>query len=676
LQAFPHCVAPPAQERAQTPAVQTSPAAQAAPHIPQLFGSLWRSLQRTPHRLLPPRHSTPHAPFEQTSPAAQAMAQAPQFAGSLFVSTQRPLHSTVGAPHTEVHTPPEQTSFIPQAVPQAPQFAGSVSVLTQRLPHLVVPPEHWSAQAPIEQTSPAAHALPQPPQLAGSFWRLAQTSPHFMVPPEHWSAQAPIVQTSPPMHALPQPPQLAGSTCVLTQTVPHISVPGPHTGAVPPVPPVAPPPPLAPALVLPALPPVELPPPPPHPSPVSAMAIAMTAMIASRAPVQGAPFRLFPLFILCISCLLRVAVTPRHSPRRHHLRGRCNAFGCEGPHAGLAAGGKAGDASEMDLSLDEMLAARARISPHVRRTPVIRWEVPEVPAAVTLKLEFLQVGGSFKARGACNRLLQETPARLAGGVVTASGGNHGVGVAFAAQRVGVAATVFLPDSAPLTTENRLLTMGASVVRGGRAWDDAWTQALAFADRTGALPVHPFEDPAVLAGQATVGLELREQTVSLEAGGAGPAGADLDVVVVAIGGGGLICGVASAYAALAPRTRIVGVEPVGAPSMLESMRAGRVVELPSVHTIAGTLAPRAVGPNTLSIARRLVREIVLVSDDEMRSAMARLWDDLRILVEPAGAAAVAALLAGKLPLSGARSVGLLVCGANVDARLAASVIGAV
>ena len=337
----------------------------------------------------------------------------------------------------------------------------------------------------------------------------------------------------------------------------------------------------------------------------------------------------------------------------------------------------------MDLPLDEILAARTRIAPHVRRTPVIRWAVPEVDAAVFLKLEFLQVGGSFKARGACNRLLQEAPARLAGGVVTASGGNHGVGVAFAAQRVGVPSTVFLPDSAPLTTENRLLMMGAAVVRGGRAWDDAWAQALAFADRTGALAIHPFEDPAVLAGQGTVGLELAKQTASLDldetaarpGGAASAARGPLDVVVVAIGGGGLIAGVASAYAALAPETRIVGVEPEGAPSMLESVRAGRVVELPSVNTIAGTLAPRAVGPNTLSLVSRLVSTIVLVSDDEMRSAMARLWEDLRVLVEPAGAAAVAALLAGRVPLSGARSVGLLVCGANVDAKLAAGVIGA-
>lgn len=317
----------------------------------------------------------------------------------------------------------------------------------------------------------------------------------------------------------------------------------------------------------------------------------------------------------------------------------------------------------MPLSLDEITAARARIAPHVRRTPVIAWDPPEVPVPVTLKLEFLQAGGSFKARGACNRLLLEAPDRLSAGVVTASGGNHGVGVAYAASRVGVPATVFLPETAPVTTERRLVTMGARVVRGGRAWDDAWAAALEFEKNTGALSVHPFEDPSVLAGQGTVGLELHEQVP------------DADVVVVAIGGGGLIAGVASALAHLAPRARVAGVEPEGAPSMLASVEAGRVVELPAVRTIAGTLAPRAVGPTTLSIARRLVRGIALVSDDDMCAAMQRLWDDLRLLVEPAGAAAVAALLTGRVDLSGARSATALVCGANVDASLAARVVGA-
>lgn len=317
----------------------------------------------------------------------------------------------------------------------------------------------------------------------------------------------------------------------------------------------------------------------------------------------------------------------------------------------------------MPISLTDIASARDRISDHVRRTPVIGWSPPEVSAEVTLKLEYLQVGGSFKARGACNKLLSESRDRLAKGVVTASGGNHGIGVAYAASRAGAEATVFLPESAPKSTEQRLGIMGARVVRGGRAWDDAWADALAFADRTGALAVHPFEDPLVLAGQGTVGAELFEQVPKL------------DMIIVAIGGGGLIAGVATAYAALSPRTKIIGVEPVGAPSMLESLRAGRVVELPDVQTIAGTLAPRAVGPNTLSIATALISKVVLVSDEQMKSAMQRLWDDLRILVEPAGAAAVAALLSGQVTLPAGKKIGVLVCGSNVDSTLAARVVGA-
>jgi threonine dehydratase len=317
----------------------------------------------------------------------------------------------------------------------------------------------------------------------------------------------------------------------------------------------------------------------------------------------------------------------------------------------------------MRVPLDEIVAARGRIEAHVRKTPTVAWDVPEVKAKVTLKLEYLQVGASFKARGACHRLLCEPAARLERGVVTASGGNHGVGVAYAASRVGVKATVFLPETAPISTERRLIAMGSAVVRGGPAWDDAWAEALAFAERTGALAIHPFEDPWVLAGQGTVGLELYEQAP------------DLDVVIVAIGGGGLIAGVASAFAELSPAARVVGVEPEGATSMLESIHAGRVVKLDAVRTIAGTLAPRAVGPTTLSIAKELVSEVVLVSDAAMIAAMQRLWDDLRILVEPAGAAAVAALLGGKVRLDGAASVGVLVCGANVDSALAARVVGA-
>lgn len=316
----------------------------------------------------------------------------------------------------------------------------------------------------------------------------------------------------------------------------------------------------------------------------------------------------------------------------------------------------------MTPSLPEFEAARARIAGHVRVTPVIAWDPPEITARVTLKLEHLQIGGSFKVRGALSCLLAEDPARLGRGVVTASGGNHGLGVAYAAARVGAKAVVFLPESAPVTTERRLAALGAEAIRGGRAWDDAWLSALAHADRTGALAVHPFEDPVVIAGQASVGLELFDQAP------------DLDAALVAIGGGGLIAGVAAALHARAPTIRIVGVEPEGAASMTVSLRAGRVTPLAEVRTIAGTLAPRSVGPNTLAMVTREAVPVVLVSDDELRAAMRRLWDDLRILVEPAGAAAVAALLSGRAPLADARHIAVLVCGANLDATLAAQVIG--
>jgi threonine dehydratase len=315
----------------------------------------------------------------------------------------------------------------------------------------------------------------------------------------------------------------------------------------------------------------------------------------------------------------------------------------------------------MELSLSDFEVARARIAGHVRVTPVVAWDPPEIAARVTLKLEHLQIGGSFKVRGAINRLLVEEPARLECGVVTASGGNHGIGVAYAASCLGARAVVFLPESAPAATERRLAALGAEAVRDGLAWDDAWQAALAHAERTGALAVHPFEDPAVIAGQGTVGLELFDQVP------------DLDAALVAIGGGGLIAGTASALHARSSSIHVVGVEPEGAASMTVSLRAGQVTPLDEVRTIAGTLAPRAVGPNTLAIVTREASEIVLVSDDEIRAAMRRLWDDLRLLVEPAGAAAVAALLSGRAPIGRARHVAVLVCGANLDATLAAGVL---
>ena len=310
--------------------------------------------------------------------------------------------------------------------------------------------------------------------------------------------------------------------------------------------------------------------------------------------------------------------------------------------------------------ITDVMAARERIRPYVRTTPVIAWRTPG-GQDVHLKLEHLQVGGSFKARGAFNRLLCAAPDELRAGVVTASGGNHGLGVATAASRCGAASTVFLPTNAPVSTERRLARLGTTVVRGGAAWDDAWRAAEEHARRTGALLVHPFEDPAVIAGQGTIALELLEQV------------AEPDLVLVAIGGGGLISGLGVALEARSPRTRLVGVEPTGAPSMLRSREAGRVVTLDEVKTVAGTLAPRAVGPRTLALSSRTVAEIVLVEDREMLDAVDLLWDELRVLVEPAGAAALAALVTGRVDPRGARSIVVLVCGANLDPEIAARAV---
>jgi threonine dehydratase len=313
------------------------------------------------------------------------------------------------------------------------------------------------------------------------------------------------------------------------------------------------------------------------------------------------------------------------------------------------------DDDDLPVHFSDIQAARERIRPHVRHTPVLRFYDD-----VWLKLEQLQHSGSFKARGAVNRIFAADAAQLARGVITASGGNHGLGVAYAAARRGVPAIVYLPERAPASTDQRLRELGATSRRHGRDWDDAWAAASSAAAAAGALLVHPIEDREVIAGQGTIGLELLEQL------------GRIDVAVVAIGGGGLIGGIGLAIKSTLPSVRVVGVEPTGATSMKESVAAGRVVKLDRVDTIAGTLAPRAIGPNTLALTRRHVDDIVLVSDDEMRAAMKRLWRDARILVEPAVAAAVAAVASGRVDIAGKRAA-VLVCGANFDPALAADAL---
>jgi threonine dehydratase len=307
------------------------------------------------------------------------------------------------------------------------------------------------------------------------------------------------------------------------------------------------------------------------------------------------------------------------------------------------------------ITAGDVAAADRRLVGLVRRTPLVAWDQGRPPAAgrLYLKLEHLQVTGSFKPRGAQNALSLLPPVQLARGIVTASGGNHGLAVAYAAWRRGLAATIYLPESAPPATDVKLRDYGARVIREGADWDDAWQAATRQARQDGAVLVHPFEDPAVIAGQGTVGLEMLEQQP------------DLDLMVVAIGGGGLIGGIACYVKHARPTIRVIGVEPAGAASMAVSLSTGRVTPLDRVTTIAGTLAPRAVGPGTLALASRYVDELVTVTDDEMVQAMKLLWSDWNLLVEPAGAAALAAVLQDRVgPLEG-RSVGILLCGANLD-----------
>ncbi len=308
------------------------------------------------------------------------------------------------------------------------------------------------------------------------------------------------------------------------------------------------------------------------------------------------------------------------------------------------------------VALADIEAAARRIAGRVRRTPLLAagpLSRPPADCALVLKLENLQVTGSFKPRGATNCLLQLDPALVARGVITASGGNHGLAVAYAARRAGAPAVIYLPGSTPREKAEKLAALGAEVVIEGTVWDEANRAATARAERDGLAYLHPFADPRVIAGQGTVGLEILED------------GPDLDHVIVAIGGGGLISGVATALKALKPGIRVSGVEPVGAPTLKRSLEAGEPVALPEVTTAAGTLAPRRSAQINVDIVSRTVDEIVLVDDAEMRDAARWLWSELGIAAELSGAAAMAALLEGRLDVAPGARVCALVCGAGRD-----------
>jgi threonine dehydratase len=292
------------------------------------------------------------------------------------------------------------------------------------------------------------------------------------------------------------------------------------------------------------------------------------------------------------------------------------------------------------------------IRPHIRLTPVMEltgadFGLPAFP--LTLKLELFQHAGSFKTRGAFTNLL--TRAIPAAGVVAASGGNHGAAVAYAAMRLGVPAHIFVPTVSSPAKISRIRGYGADLVVGGDRYADALAASQAFAARSGALAVHAFDQEETLLGQGTIGLELARQAP------------DLDTLLVAVGGGGLIGGIA-AWCAGTPR--VIGVEPESAPTLTEALAAGKPVDAAAGGIAADSLAPRRVGELMFPIARAHIARVVLVPDAAIRRAQEALWEGLRLVAEPGGAAAFSALLAGAyVPAPGER-VGVLVSGGNTTA----------
>ena len=295
--------------------------------------------------------------------------------------------------------------------------------------------------------------------------------------------------------------------------------------------------------------------------------------------------------------------------------------------------------------------AHDRIRDHVRLTPILSASSADLglaPCPLTLKLELFQHAGSFKTRGAFTNLLSRTIP--AAGVVAASGGNHGAAVAYAAMRLGVPAHIFVPTVSLPAKIARIRGYGAQLVVGGDLYADALAASQAWTRESGALPVHAFDQAETLLGQGTLALELERQ-------------APLDTLLVAVGDGGLIGGIAAWYGG---RVKVIGVEPEAAPTLFDALRAGRPVDAPAGGIAADSLAPRRVGELMFPIAQAHVARVVLVSDDAIRRAQRALWEAFRVVAEPGGAATTAALMAGAyVPAAGER-VGVVVCGGNTTA----------
>jgi threonine dehydratase len=308
-----------------------------------------------------------------------------------------------------------------------------------------------------------------------------------------------------------------------------------------------------------------------------------------------------------------------------------------------------------DTTITQQMIAEAEvvIRPFIRWTPLIRIDAADfgLPSApLTLKLELLQHSGSFKARGAFANLLRRKIPKA--GVVAASGGNHGAAVAYAANKLGIPATIFVPSTSSPAKIERIRGYGATLIVEGERYADALSASERYIAETDAISVHAYDQVETMLGQGTVGLELEADA------------SNIDTLLVSVGGGGLIAGIAAWFAG---RIKIVGVESDGAPTLYSAFAAGHPVDAPSGGIAADSLGAKRVGALGYPIARAFVApEIILVSDDDIRSAQAALWQVLRVVAEPGGAAAFAALSSGRYRPAAGERLAVLVCGGNTTA----------
>ncbi|MBR4073213.1 MAG: threonine ammonia-lyase [Clostridia bacterium] len=312
------------------------------------------------------------------------------------------------------------------------------------------------------------------------------------------------------------------------------------------------------------------------------------------------------------------------------------------------------------LTLDKVYHAGYVLKNVIRKTDVIKAPNINPAADVYLKTENLQITGSFKVRGSYYKISQLTEEEKSHGVIACSAGNHAQGVALAATKNGIKSVICLPDGAPISKVEATKNYGAEVCLVEGVYDDAYNKALSLRDEKGYTFIHPFNDESVIAGQGTIGLELFDQIP------------DLDAVVVPIGGGGLISGVAFTMKNLNPNIKIYGVQAAGAPSMANSVKSGEIKKLDSVSTIADGIAVKEPGDLTFSLVSHYVDEIVTVSDDEISAAILALIEQQKLIAEGAGAVSVAAVMFNKIPVKG-KKVACLISGGNIDVTILSRVI---